>query len=286
MGQTMQSGILIALVLCQPPVCTYYLRSNHHFSTKFRTDQYRKFKGRPVLVHDSHQIILNRVDASLRRTRTDDHDHREQYLVHSLTNNRADVQNVLRSVSDYVSYIPHDTFSVLLSLKDLDRVLSMIERSNVEFFKLPFKMKISPEIHQFNLLDKPSRGRSAGCVSSQLILLLTDRWADLPPLREQIDALCLNSTNSETRICRISPGSPASKKLVVDTDTCSLWEAAHRFSAQPEILWVGVQRTKQLSNKYATRIAQSANGTSWMLWSYGLRGEGEVNQVSIWHSKV
>jgi hypothetical protein len=63
---------------------------------------------------------------------------------------------------------------------------------------------------------------------------------------------------------------------LVETHECVQHLAAYRLASHPAVIWVEIRGTMRLRNKYATRIVQSKNGSSWNLWEKGLKGEGEV----------
>ena len=247
----------------------------------------KNLRGRPVLVKGSHEIYLLRINLSLIRSRN--------YLnsngtIHCIIRvdqrHRNDFHKYVKEMSEYIRYIPHDTFLVYLLLKDLEKILHI---SNGEVFEVPSQMKISPQIFSdvVDSLDSFPRYRtdfrnaqpSTVCVPRQLIVLLTSSLSRVSNLKEQMDSLCSEIRRKNESLCSIISGSATRKKLVVDTSDCDIREVARRCAELSAVAWVEARATMRLHNKYATRITQSYNGSSHVLWMNGLQGDGEVRSA-------
>jgi hypothetical protein len=266
---------LIFAVSCavQPPASERIPTENEVVENQAFADPLRRLRGRPILVHDANQVELKRSDkVALRGDLAGHKGHRLQYIVRTGIAQRAVVHKHLRDITDHVGYVPHDAFSVSLSSKDVDTLLSM---EGIEVFDVPLRLKMRRELYRAGL-DERRRDVSAVCLPTQLKLLLTAPVNALPSIHEEMERLCLGSIPSNASICRIVPGPPSATKLLVNTNACHLSEAAHLLASHPAVTWVEVRDKPKLRNKYATRIAQSSDGTSWTLWAHGLKGDGEV----------
>ena len=265
---------------------TKILRDDGYFA--FDSSLYLKnLRGRPVLVKDSHQILLQRINVSLIRSRTYLNSNGTiQCIVRVDQHHRNDFHKYIKDISEYTRYIPHDTFLVYLLLKDLEKILHI---SNGEVFEVPSQMKISPQIFSdvVDSLDSFPRYRtdfrnaqpSTVCVPRQLIVLLTSSLSRVSNLKEQMDSLCSEIRRKNESLCSIISGSATRKKLVVDTSDCDIREVARRIAELSAVAWVEARATMRLHNKYATRITQSYNGSSHVLWMNGLQGDGEVRSA-------
>jgi len=109
-----------------------------------------------------------------------------------------------------------------------------------------------------------------------LTLDLISTVDDVPSLEPEIAVLCSEKVSVNRSLCELMLAASSRNKLVVNTDECLRDLAAQRLAEHPAVAWVEVQAKMRLRNKYATRILQSDNGSSWALWDKGLKGNGEI----------
>jgi hypothetical protein len=114
-----------------------------------------------------------------------------------------------------------------------------------------------------------------------LMLVLTSTVDDIPSIEPEIVAFCSEKVSLYKSLCELVSGPSTRNKLVINTDECLQDLAAQRLAEHPAVTWVEVRAKMRLRNKYATRIIQSDNGSSWTLWDKGLKGNGEVRLLPI-----
>jgi hypothetical protein len=246
--------------------------------------------GRPALVYDEN-VVLQRLDIPSFRTihyTSNTHSRQQhQFLVRVDTKWRAEVLALLQRSSQYVRYLPYDTILVALTPQELS-ILSSLNRV-VYVFELPSSMKMRPDL-QKGIRDAGAsdaflqqlirrRESSGKCEQIKLMLDLISTVDDVPSLEPEIVALCSEKVSNRS-LCELISGASTRNKLVVNTDECLRDLAAQRLAEHPAVAWVEVQAKMRLRNKYATRILQSENGSSWTLWDKGLKGNGEVRMLT------
>jgi hypothetical protein len=178
---------------------------------------------------------------------------------------------------------------VVLTYEELKKISSM--NSVIGVFELPSRMKLWPQLYNdSSYLRTPDAmiqhliRRRAGlqpCEIIQLNVLLLAAVEDIPFLESEMDALCAETIFGIHSLCHVVSGSTSRRKLVVDTDECLRDLAAQRLAEHPAVTWVEVRPKMRLRNKYATRLLQSDNGSSWAVWDKGLRGDGEVSMLRL-----
>jgi hypothetical protein len=245
-----------------------------------------KLGGRPALVHEENYIFLERPDIPSFRIFNDKSYNRQkhQFLVRVGTKGRAEVLAHLQRSSQYVRYLPHDTILVALTYQEISNVSSLNYVADV--FELPSSMKMRPELQKAILdlgaseefLQQSIRRRevSGKCEQIQLMLDLISTVDEDPSVEPEIVALCSEKVSVNRSLCELVSRANTRNKVVVNTDKCLRDLAAKRLAEHPAVTWVEVQAKMRLRNKYATRIVQSYNGSSWTLWDKGLKGNGEV----------
>ena len=245
---------------------------------------------RPALIHDTN-IVLWRPDAQSFRTFNDYRYHRKQhqFLVRVETKGRAEVLALLQRSSNYVRYIPHDTVLVALTYQEISNLSALNYVADV--FELPSSMKMRPGLQtgirdtgfSEEFLQRLVRRRKASgkCEQVTLMLVLISTVDDIPSIEPEIVALCSEKVPLYKSLCELVSGPSTRNKLVINTDECLRDLAAHRLAEHPAVTWVEVRAKMRLRNKYATRIIQSDNGSSWTLWDKGLKGNGEVRLLPI-----
>jgi hypothetical protein len=239
----------------------------------------RDFPGRPLLIQDVHSFVFQRVDTSSFLFSVKEKKNRLfHFLVRVAKEQRSKVLLRLSILTKFVQYVPHDVFLVALTYDKLKELSSM--KPSTDIFKLPSRMKMWPELTKkgfFGHLNQRRRDGAGACTKVQLNVLLPAAIEDVPYLESEIEELCAESHFGNQSLCDIVSGSNSRSKLVLNTDECLRDLAMQRLAQHPAITWVEVRAEVRLRNKYATRILQSTNGSTWALWDKGLKGDGEVS---------
>jgi hypothetical protein len=241
-------------------------------------------RSRRVLTHDANLILLKWPHLAPKLA-----NHKKKtgsmslFLVRFETRNRTERNSELQRVSAYVRYFSKDKLVAALSADDL----SMF--SATEIFELPSALKMQPELYSAarhrGLSDVHkrtqrlrSRAEERKCAAVQLNVALISTTTEASSIDHEIESLCSESSSVHVNmsLCRLLPVSGSQRKRVIETDECVQHLAAERLAGHPAVTWVEVRAKMRLRNKYATRIVQSKNGSSWTLWEKGLTGEGEV----------
>jgi hypothetical protein len=234
-------------------------------------------RSRRALTHDANVILLKRQHlATTVSTQKENPTLFSLFLVRCDTRNRTEMYAALQLVSTYVRYFSKDKFVAALSAGDLSTL------SAAEVFLLPSALKMQPELYMVSEAHRLGyRNRRSGtefkCAAVQLNVALISTTTEASLIENEIESLCSESSlPGNVRLCRLNPGSGSPRKRVVDTDECLQYLAAQQLASHPSVTWVEIRATMRLRNKYATRVVQSKNSSSWTLWEKGLRGEGEV----------
>jgi hypothetical protein len=243
-------------------------------------------RSRRVLAHDANLILLKKphVPPTLISTHNTNPRNISLFLVRVETCHRTEMLTELQRVSTFVRYFSKDRFVAALSADDLSTLFA------TEIFELPSALKLQPELYSTGRQSEVSEAQASGyrtrrsgaeskCAAAQLNVALISTTTDSSSIKNEIESLCSEpseQSNMTRSLCRLQPGSGSLRKMVVDTDECVQSLAAERLAGHPLVTWVEIRRTMRLRNKYATRIVQSKNGSSWTLWGKGLMGEGEV----------
>ena len=204
-----------------------------------------------------------------------------QFLVHVNDNKYPEAYRYLNQTAAYFRHLTFNTFLVLTSLEHAyDIVNNDIFRGAYEF---PQKMKLSFDFYQGQSIPQYyTRQRRADCSggesirSSLNVLIISTSISELPSLIDQINELCFDHSSNTTR-CQVIREPCSKQKLIVDVNDCYLNEAARLLAEHPRVTWIELRGKMKLRNKYATRIVQSSNSTSWTLWANGLQGDSEVD---------
>jgi hypothetical protein len=248
----------------------------------------RDLPGRKLLVEDAKYVVLQRPDISTILLSANNEDNRlHHFLLRVVTELRSKLLLRLRALSKFVQYVPHDTFLVALTYNQLKEVSFV--KSVADIFKLPWRMKLSSELTKNGYFSPGSlnqqlfrrRVGTQPCKKIQLNVLLPADIEDIQCIRSEMDALCAETLFGNQSLCQIASGSSSRSKMVVNTDECLQNLAVQRLAEHPAVSWVEVRPEMRLRNKYATRIIQSNNGSSWTLWEKGLRGDGEVSMLKL-----
>ncbi len=254
--------------------------SGHRPEVSYTYEALHKLWGRPALVHDAN-IVLHRPDIPSFRTFSGDRYHREQhqFLIRVETKGRAKVLALLQRISQYVRYIPHDTILVALTYQDMSKLYSLDYVADI--FEVPSSMKMRPDLRS-DIRFLGRRDGSEKCDQTKLTVTLISAIVDISSLEQDMIALCSEKLPVVNRsMCELVSGPKSRKKLVVISDTCLRGLAAQRLAEHPAVTWVEARANMRLRNKYATRILQSENGSSWAVWDKGLKGDGEVSMLNL-----
>jgi hypothetical protein len=241
-----------------------------------------KVRSRRLLTHDANLFLLKRQHlAPTLATNEKKPGAISLFLIRVETRHRTEIHAELQRASTYLRYFSKDTFVAALSAD----ILSTL--STVEVIELPPTLKMQPELysaglhrgeteaHTWGFLPRHS-GTDFKCTTVELYVALISINSEASSIEKEIESLCSESVHADMSLCRLKLGSGSQTKRLVETHECVQHLAAYRLASHPAVIWVEIRGTMRLRNKYATRIVQSKNGSSWNLWEKGLKGEGEV----------
>lgn len=249
--------------------------AERHQSSKSRS-LIHQLPGRPILVQSSKNTLLEEVNHFTLANRRKFSDGRCLFLVRIETQSFPSLHSILKGLSSFLHYIPHDTFIIALRPEDLDLLWKL--GGVVQIFELPPAMKLSQQFYSrkspqdaSNLWDFAANADN--CSAAELNLLLSS--APSSSILDEITELCSKVEIERPGTCLVATTS--GQKIVVTTDTCSITTTAEVLAVHPGIVWIEERVAVSLRNKYATRIVQGGNGTFGSMWARGLLGDGEVS---------
>ena len=228
------------------------------------------FRGRPLLVTAGRNLKLERFETDSRTRALTIVPENQIYIVRSDIQRRHLAFQILKNLSDFVSYLPHDTFAVSLGRFGIDKIAEMEEFR--QLYVMPPIMRVSRELAHF--VEANSNVRTA---EKYELRGLTNLYVLIAGLKKQheIQQLCGDEHVDDCRINVISEG----KKLLIRTSERSISTVVRRLAQHPSVRWIEERRPISLRNKYASGTIQGTDSVdigSRPLWGNGLFGDGEI----------
>ena len=216
------------------------------------------FKARPLLIRAKNIVFeaygsdeaslmkQSSLEAGLKTTSAN------QFLVRVQEHRKSFVYKELVLISNYVQYLPDDTFLLLLTNLELDKVLQ-IEGVHGVAYHLPAAMKMSTVVAEFIASDSKSANDGRRAVQSHktdavtIYLLIVTRLSI-----EDLDFFCKGYHPTKCTVREVTPG----RKLAIDTDAENKGSIMVRCSAHPMVRWLQEKTKLKPMNKFASGIIQ------------------------------
>jgi len=198
-----------------------------------------------------------------------------QYLIRVHEKKKSQVYQELVKISQYVQYLPYDTFLAPFTESEIAAVMKLEGVHNVAFH-LPSAMKMSSGMATYIASDSSEDSNAnvrARTPDSKPVTILVVIVAQFSP--EDLQYFCHDHHSTVCRVREVTAG----KILAIDTNVANKRAILVRCSAHPMVRWLEEKVAAKALNKFASGIVQG-NGEAieqrHPFWEKDLAGRGEI----------